>query len=238
MGNERKNLLVLGYDEDKHSAARLALERAEELLEASKKNLLDQEVRLGVLKRELERLQGDSQKKKDAEALLLGISHRLQVADATRGLINRFMDYILIKIRDEISQTASRILKDVTSKYDTLSIDDDFNIVVEDGGKPYPISRYSGGEIDMIAVSVRVAISEYLMNFGKDNQGCSFLILDEIFGSQDIEHRDGMIDMLRGQQERFPQILVISHFSDIQGQFDSTIQVSEDEMGNSRVEMI
>ena len=100
----------------------------------------------------------------------------------------------------------------------------------------YPISRYSGGEIDMIAVSVRVAISEYLMRFGPDGESYSFLILDEVFGSQDQEHREKMIQMLRSLEERFPQIIAISHISDVQGQFDNTLLVVEDELGNSRVE--
>jgi exonuclease SbcC len=43
--------------------------------------------------------------------------------------------------------------------------------------------------------------------------------------------------MLRSLEERFPQIIAISHISDVQGQFDSTILVAEDEQGNSRVEM-
>lgn len=237
LSNERNNLTAIGYLEERHLAAKLDLEQTEGLLENAKKNLSDKEVRLGVLEGDLKRLLGDAQMKKDYERDLSEISHRLQVVDTTRSLMNRFMDYILIKIRDEISLTASRILKDVTTRYDTLSIDDDFNIMVEDDGKPYPISRYSGGEIDMIAVSVRVAISEYLMNFGKDGPGCSFLILDEIFGSQDIEHRDSMIDMLRQLQERFPQILVISHISDVQGQFDHAILVSEDETKCSTIEV-
>lgn len=185
----------------------------------------------------MDRYLKDAQKKKDYERKLLEISQRLEVVDITRGLINRFMDYILIKIRDQISQIASGVLKDITGKYDTLSIDDNFNIMVEDDGKSYPMSRYSGGEIDMIAVSIRVAISEYLMTFGKDRQGCSFLILDEIFGSQDVEHRDNMIDMLRQLQERFPQIIVISHISDVHGQFDHTILVGEDETKCSYVEV-
>ncbi len=88
----------------------------------------------------------------------------------------------------------------------------------------------------MIAVSVRVAISEYLMRFGPDGESYSFLILDEVFGSQDLEHREKMIQMLRSLEERFPQVIAISHISDVQGQFDNTLLVVEDEMGNSRVE--
>lgn len=235
--NEKNNLMTIGYVEENYFAAKLDLEQGEDLLDDIEKNLSDIEVSLGILNAELERLLKDAQRKNDFERNLSHISHRLQVVDATRSLINRFMDYILIRIRDEISQIASGILKDITGKYDILSIDDNFNIIVEDDGKPYPMSRYSGGEIDMIAVSIRVAVSEYLMTFSKDRGGCSFLILDEIFGSQDIEHRDNMIDMLRQLQERFPQIIVISHISDVHGQFDHTILVGEDETKCSYAEV-
>lgn len=86
----------------------------------------------------------------------------------------------------------------------------------------------------MIAVSVRVAISEYLMRFSQDRSGYSFLILDEVFGSQDVEHRESMINMLRNLDDRFPQIFAISHISEVQGQFDNTIHVVEDELGGSQ----
>ena len=170
------------------------------------------------------------------ESDLAAIRRRLEVVDTTRNIINRFMDQVLIRVKNDIARTAGEILEEVSGKYSLLKIDDDFNIQVEDGGEWYPISRYSGGEIDMIAVSVRVAISEYLMRFGPDGESYSFLILDEVFGSQDLEHREKMIQMLRSLEERFPQVIAISHISDVQGQFDNTLLVVEDEMGNSRVE--
>lgn len=89
----------------------------------------------------------------------------------------------------------------------------------------------------MIAVSVRVAISQYLMGQTIGGLGgYSFLILDEVFGSQDIIHRENMINMLRRLYMRFQQIIVISHISDVQGQFDNTIYVTENESGNSTVD--
>jgi len=89
----------------------------------------------------------------------------------------------------------------------------------------------------MIAVSVRIAISEYLMRHERGSSGgYSFLILDEIFGSQDLMHRDNMINTLRRLDTRFPQVIVISHIGDVQGQFDNIISVTENELGDSIVE--
>jgi exonuclease SbcC len=233
-----EQLKALDYSDAEYVAASQALNDLEKSLESLRKEASSNEVNLGILEGELERQNQNAQRKKEYEQELAVIGHKMEVVDATRILINRFMDHILVRIRSEIVRIAGEILEDVSGKYSLLKIDDDFNILVEDGGEYYPISRYSGGEVDMIAISVRVAISEYLMRFSKEGPGYSFLILDEVFGSQDLEHREKMINMLRSLEERFPQIIAISHFSDVQGQFDNTINVIEDEMGNSRVEVI
>jgi len=233
-----EQLNALGYSSEAHQAARQALALAETEQEKARKEVSEKKVRLGILKSGQERLQDLAQRKKEHEKALSDVARRLEVVETTRDLVNVFMDQVLIRVKSEIARAAGEILEEVSGRYGLLKIDDDFNILVEDGGEYYPISRYSGGEIDMIALSVRVAISEYLMRFGPDGESYSFLILDEVFGSQDLEHREKMIQMLRSLEQRFPQIIAISHISDVQGQFDNTLQVVEDELGNSRVEAL
>jgi len=234
----RQQVDLLAYSKEEHERARVALASAKEELERARKSVSELQVQMGVLLAKKERLVQEAQRKVELESSCNQLSRRLEVVDVTRDLLNSFMDQVLIRVKNDIVKTAGEILEEVSGKYSLLKIDDDFNIQVEDAGAYYPISRYSGGEIDMIAVSVRVAISEYLMRFGPDGESYSFLILDEVFGSQDQEHREKMIQMLRSLEERFPQIIAISHISDVQGQFDNTIQVVEDELGNSRVEAI
>jgi exonuclease SbcC len=214
------------------------LKDAEKKLDLANKGVLEKKVQMGILKSHQDLLAKEAQRKKEHERTIAGLYRKMEVVDTTRTLVNGFMDQVLIRVKNEIAKTAGGILEEVSGKYSLLKIDDDFNILVEDGGEFYPITRYSGGETDMIAVSVRVAISEYLMRFGPDGESYSFLILDEVFGSQDIEHREKMIQMLRSLEERFPQIIAISHISDVQGQFDNTLLVVEDEIGNSRVEAL
>ena len=55
-----------------------------------------------------------------------------------------------------------------------------------------------------------------------------FLIFDEIFGSQDEERRNNLLTALRTQESRFPQILLISHIAEMQGEFANTLMI---EMG-------
>jgi exonuclease SbcC len=233
-----EELMAQAYNHQAHEAAKTALALAEKEMEAAQKEVLEKKMLMGILSADLNRLKSEAERKKEHERILGEACRRLEVVDTTRSLINDFMDQVLIRVRNDIAKTAGEILEEVSGKYSLLKIDDDFNILVEDGGEFYPITRYSGGEIDMIAVSVRVAISEYLMRFGPEGETYSFLIFDEIFGSQDQEHREKMIQMLRSLEQRFPQIIAISHISDVQGQFDNTLLVVEDEMGNSRVEAL
>jgi len=234
----QQQISSLSYRLEEHEKARAALAEAKAELESADKILSERQVQMGVLLAERDRLVREGERKVELEKSAALAARRGEVVDATRLLINSFMDQVLIRVKNEIARTAGEILEEVSGKYSLIKIDEDFNIQVEDGGTFYPISRYSGGEIDMIAVSVRVAISEYLMRFGPDGSSYSFLILDEVFGSQDQEHREKMIQMLRSLEERFPQIIAISHISDVQGQFDNTFLVAEDELGNSRVESL
>ena len=234
----RQHLSALAYSREEHEKAKAMLAGAEEELEMARKAVSERQVQMGVLLAARDRLIQEAQRKEELERKAALVGRRMEVVEVTRSLVNSFMDQVLIRVKNDIARSAGEILEEVSGKYSLLKIDDDFNIQVEDGGEWYPISRYSGGEIDMIAVSVRVAISEYLMRFGPDGESYSFLILDEVFGSQDQEHREKMIQMLRSLEERFPQIIAISHISDVQGQFDNTLLVVEDELGNSRVEVL
>ena len=237
IADAEEKLSALFFSDGAYEEAEAALEGAGLRLEEARKRGSQLAISLALAEGELERLKREAARKEELEDKEAGWRVRVQVLDTTRGLANRFMDAILVRIRNEIAEEAGRILRDVTGKYGRIGIDDDFNILVEDEGEFYPISRFSGGEIDMIAVSVRVAISEYLMRFSKDGPGYSFLILDEVFGSQDVEHRESMINMLRSLDDRFPQIFAISHIGEVQGQFENSILVVEDDDGSSRIEV-
>lgn len=228
----------IGYDDNSHQKAKASLSEFKKILEKAKEECSSQRIHLGVLNGEFQRLKANKKKKTDYERDQAEAFQNLDMLNIIRNLLDGFLDQLLIRIRKEIEEFAGERLYEISGKYNKIKIDDEFNICVEDCGEFYPITRYfSGGEIDMIAVSVRVAISQYLMSQKIGGLGgYSFLILDEVFGSQDMIHRENMINMLRRLDMRFPQIIVISHISDVQGQFDNTIYVTENESGNSTVE--
>jgi DNA repair exonuclease SbcCD ATPase subunit len=153
----------------------------------------------------------------------------------TRNIIAEYVVYLMQVVRSRIQDEVSRIISEITGgRYEQVLLDDDFNLLVRDIDNDYPIDRFSGGEQDDIAVALRIALSRYLAELHGVHES-TFLIFDEIFGSQDEERRANLLTALRTQESRFPQILLISHIADMQGEFANTLVV---EMGTDMVSRV
>ncbi len=143
----------------------------------------------------------------------------------TRKLIAEYVVYLLQVVRSRLEGETSRIIGEITAgRYEQVLLDEDFNLLVRDVDNDYPVDRFSGGEQDDIAVALRIALSRYLAELHHVHES-TFLIFDEIFGSQDEERRSSLLTALRTQESRFPQILLISHIAEIQGEFANTLVV-------------
>ncbi|NLM29050.1 MAG: SMC family ATPase [Methanomicrobiales archaeon] len=143
----------------------------------------------------------------------------------TRSLIKDYTDYLLQVVRDRIEEEAGRVLAGITDgRYGTVMLDDDFTVLIHDMGDDYPADRFSGGEQDDIAIALRIALSRFLAGVNEVHDS-TFLIFDEIFGSQDEERRSNLLRALRTQEAHFPQILLISHITEVQDEFSTTLLV-------------
>ena len=153
----------------------------------------------------------------------------------TRTLIKDYTDYLLQVVRDRIEEEAGRVLSEITDgRYGTVMLDDDFTVLVHDMGDDYPADRFSGGEQDDIAIALRVALSRFLAEVNEVHDS-TFLIFDEIFGSQDEGRRNNLLRALRTQEAHFPQILLISHITEVQDEFSTTLVV---EMGGDQASRV
>jgi exonuclease SbcC len=143
----------------------------------------------------------------------------------TRRMIGEYITHLLHVVRSQIEGEVGRVLGQITDgRYEHVLIDDNFGVLVHDMGEHYPVNRFSGGEQDDIAIAMRVALSRYLAGMHQIHDS-TFLIFDEIFGSQDEERRNNLLQALRTQEAHFPQIFLISHIPDIQGEFANTLLV-------------
>ena len=135
---------------------------------------------------------------------------------------------VLVEYRDAqtkrawpaLEQTAGALLAQATDgRYaDVRFSGEDFRLVIVDRGEEHPFDRFSGGEQDLANLCVRLAIADWIARERDVELG--FVVLDEVFGSQDDDRRRGLITQLRRLSERFHQMLVITHVPEIADQCD------------------
>jgi exonuclease SbcC len=161
--------------------------------------------------------------------------------DAQRlGMLSEVMDsyrtYLISQIRPALSQHASELFNELTDgKYSEIELDEDYNLLLYDRGSPYSIERFSGGEEDLANLCMRLAISEIITE--RAGSVFNFIILDEIFGSQDNIRKQNIIKALNGFSSKFRQIFLITHVDDIKHFTEHTIDVSEDDSGISTLKI-
>jgi len=131
-----------------------------------------------------------------------------------------------VQLRPEMSELASAFLTELTdARYDELELDDSYNLTVLEDGIPKPV--ISGGEQDVANLCLRLAISQMIAE--RAGQSFSLLILDEVFGSLDESRRQNVVELLRGLQDRFEQVILITHIEQVREGLDRVISVRYDE---------
>ncbi len=136
------------------------------------------------------------------------------------------------QLRPELSELASAFLTELTdARYTELELDDRYRLLVLEEGTPKPV--ISGGEEDLANLVLRLAISQMIAE--RAGQAFSLLVLDEVFGSLDDVRRQNVLDLLRGLQDRFDQVIVITHIEGVRDSLDRVISVGFDEQTGAAV---
>jgi exonuclease SbcC len=129
------------------------------------------------------------------------------------------------KVAPRISALASEMYARITKgKYQHIEVSNDFDFFIYDEGKKYPIERFSGGEVDLANLVLRIAISKTLTELsGASSIG--FLAFDEVFGSQDEARRMEILEAFHTIKEQYRQIFLISHEMEIKEMFEKVIEL-------------
>ena len=128
-------------------------------------------------------------------------------------------------IRPELASRASEYLSLLTNgRYPLLELDDKFQPSIIDEGTTKSV--ISGGEEDVVALSLRLALAKLILE--QKGLPSSLLVLDEIFGSLDADRRQAVLDLLVALKGIFEQIVLISHIEGSQEVADQCIYLSRD----------
>jgi len=151
-------------------------------------------------------------------------------------VMDSYRTYLISQIRPALSSHASELFDELTEgKYSQIELDEDYNLLVYDRGIPYTIERFSGGEEDLANLCIRLAISEIITE--RAGSVFQFIILDEIFGSQDYIRKQNIIKALNNYSSKFKQIFLITHVEDMKHFTENILAVQEDDNGISSVTM-
>ncbi len=233
-GDLDRRMSELGFgNRDEADAARQGLQRAESELKVAQaqKQMADQAVkaaedRRARIQRQIEELEARRARIAETQMESNLFRHVGREMDTLREALNA-------RIRPDLEARASELINHLTNeRYSTIKLDEDFNatIVEADGTSKAVIS---GGEEDIVALALRLALSELI----QQNHGMpmSLLILDEVYGSLDTERRQSVMDQLTALKSRFEQIIVISHIEETNQVADHTLFLSRDEVDRHTV---
>jgi exonuclease SbcC len=229
-------LAQLGYNEAQYLKAKAdfsgfdaALAQQSGIVRQLEKEKLETE---NDVARSREKLQANEQIKSQ-------ISGKLEEIELLRRLeehLRSFKTEILEKVSPGISREASDLFSRITKgKYESIHVDESFDFSIADGGRYYPIERFSGGEIDLANFCLRIAITKAIMDLSGGGQRIEFLAFDEIFGSQDEERRLEIMMALNYLQEQFRQIYIISHIESLRDYFPHLLEIQFAAEGSTAV---
>lgn len=187
--------------EEKLDEAREALEEANRKASAESEAVAAARARLKGAKELAKRIDGERQE--------------FELRAAVASALEEYREESSRRARPMLEMEASKLLRQITeAAYPRIRLTESYFLEIAEGRDFHLSKRFSGGEQDLAALCLRLALARTLAH--QRGTEHSFVILDEVFGSQDVGRRkmlmEQLLELSRGE---FEQIFVISHTDDI-----------------------
>jgi len=250
---KEKMLMRMGlveFDPEEYKTVKNQVDEFYDKCQSSLDLLTEKKDQLGTARVELEKKEGAkklvSQEMKNLEHKIMELEEsKKRIADERKDaqhlgmlgeIMSSFRTHLISRIRPTLSSYASSFFECLTDgKYREIELNEDYNLMVYDDGNPYSIERFSGGEEDLANLCLRLAISEVITE--RAGGVFNFIILDEIFGSQDTIRRQNIMKALNELSSKFRQIFLITHVDDVKNYMENIIYVEENEQGISSIKI-
>jgi exonuclease SbcC len=178
------------------------------------------------LVREFERVRAEEQRRAELDG-------QAQVSMYASQVLERVESTWAQQLRPALEGTVSELVSRLSDgRFDAVQFDSEYNVSVRDRGVMRQITDLSGGEIDLVALAVRLGLASVVTE-RHGSGGAGFLILDECFGSQDPNRRLSILNALRGLKQTHGQIFLISHVGGLEDAADAVIEVEIDDEANA-----
>ncbi len=229
-------LAELRFDEKEYAELGAAFAEGQKQVEVEREEFLratrEKELAEKELDEKLKRLKGFDKTAAELE------EHRSAhyYGEKLSGLLAEYRKDLIASIRPSLAEISSRLIAEMTDdQYSLVDLDEKYNLRVMDSGEYFGVERFSGGEKDLANLCLRMAISLALTESAGLQR--SFVILDEVFGSQDVQRKELILKALANLKSRFPQILLVTHVEDIKDGVEELIMVESTGAGWSEVKV-
>ncbi|NDJ54129.1 MAG: SMC family ATPase [Chloroflexi bacterium] len=207
----------------------LAFLREEEARARYKVGAADQ--RLKALEQQRNR-RSELRERLDGLAEEQGIYEELRQAFSKNGVPAMIIETAIPEIQNEANQILARMTDGrMHIRFDTQRDNksggtrETLDILIADELGTRNYDSFSGGESFRINFAVRLALSRMLAR--RAGAQLRTLIIDEGFGSQDVQGRERLIQAINQIQNDFDRVLVITHIDELKEAFPVRIEVTK-----------
>jgi len=228
---------ALGFDDAEYQSSKQEVEKKNLALDEAKEALAKVREELAGLRKEIDRLDAEIAEQELKRQQIEQAEEEIVYLNALEEHFGRFRLELAGRIRPLIAHRASELLSLTTqARYSTVELDEDYNIRIWDGNIPFAIERFSGGEQDLANLCLRIAISQVVTE-RSGGAPINFIVLDEIFGSQDAERQSLIMQALGQLSSQFRQIFLITHIDSIKDMLPVIVEVTmeDDQTSSARI---
>lgn len=212
--------------EEACSAAKLNLEEADQQVRAASRKTASLTTQVEQGKNSLDQAEKQAQK-------VVKVQRDAMIAERTEKILEQLLKEITAEARPRLAELMDSWARALLGpRFRGVDLTEDYRIRADNGSGWHHIEHFSGGEQTLLAIMLRVAISLFCRERAGFDTG--FLILDEIFGDQDGEHRAQLVQFLGEIQVHYHQILVVNHVEDVTNLLDNVIDVFRKEDNSSK----
>ena len=227
------------------------IEILEGKMQQRRRELDDRLGSLGRLQQQLQHLDNvekqSQQQRKDLQAASrqYRVYSELSIAFGKKGIQALTIENLLPQLEAETNQILSRLSanqlhvqfvtqkptkKSKSSKKKTVKTIETLDILIADSRGTRPYETYSGGEGFRVNFAIRLALSKLLAQ--RAGTALQMLIIDEGFGTQDVEGCDRLIAAINAISSDFSCILTVTHLPHLREAFQARIEVSKNAEGS------
>ncbi len=229
-----RQLADLGYDAGTAERVAAEFELRQKQFDEARQAALEGAKELEIARREVQAREEELVRLTEAGVRLEECRTSQFYVEKLVSLFTDFRKHTISRIRPRLAELSSQLIAEMSDgRYSLVELDEDYNLQVMDSGQYFGVDRFSGGEKDLASLCLRLAISLALTESAGIER--SFVILDEVFGSQDTSRRELIFQSLANLKERFPQVLLVTHLEELKNRVESLIELVPQPGGWSEV---